>query len=291
MINSKISRNELRFFGSVVLMLIILILSGDAWSQSLLWKISEEPGATPSYLYGTIHLKDPRVFEWKDSVYRRIDLCKAFAGEIDLNAVNLAKAAELMMLPDGQTLRDRFSPTEYSMLQQAVKTCSGYDLSLFNNLKPMALIALCFLNSSSSGMIATVDELLYQKAVSCGKKISGLETIDEQVALMDKIPDSYVVEYFSNLGEQEAEFEKLIRCYQRADLDSIWLLVQDEESGIMLNDDLIRSRNYRMAERIVPLIQQQPTFIAIGSGHLPGEEGVIALLRKEGYTVEPVRIW
>jgi uncharacterized protein len=270
---------------------IVLALSGDAWSQSLLWKISGEPGAAPSYLYGTIHLKDPRVFEWKDSVYHRIDLCSAFAGEIDLNAVNLAKAAGLMMLPKGQTLRDRFTPAEYSMVQQAVKTCSGYELSLFNNLKPVALIALCYLNNSSAGLEATVDELLYQKAVSDGKNISGLETIEEQVALLDKIPDSYVVEYFSNLGEQETEFEKLIRCYQRADLDSIWLLVQDEESGVMLNDDMIRSRNYRMAERILPLIRQQTTFIAIGSGHLPGEEGVIALLRKEGYAVEPVRIW
>ena len=291
MIKSKTSRKKHDFFGSVVLILIIHALSVDAWSQSLLWKISGETGEAPSYVYGTIHLKDPRVFEWKDSVYHRIDLCEAFAGEIDLNAVNLSKAAGLMMLPKGQTLRDRFTPLEYSMVQQAIKTCSGYDLSLFNNLKPVALIALCYLNNSSSGLEATVDELLYRKAVSGGKKISGLETIEEQVALMDKIPDSYVIEYFSNLGEQETQFEKLIRCYQRADLDSIWLLLQDEEAGVMLNEDLIRSRNYRMVERIIPLLRQQPTFIAIGSGHLPGEEGVIAQLRKEGYIVEPVLIW
>jgi uncharacterized protein len=288
MIKNKALRRGSRFFHTIFM---LLAFSSHAWTQSLLWKVTGRTGEAPSYLYGTIHLKDPRVFEWKDSVYNKIDLCRAFAGEIDLNAVNLSKAAELMLLPHGQTLHDRFTQVEYSMLQQAVKTCSGYDLSLFDNLKPIALIALCYLNNSSSGLEATVDELLYQKAATGGKKISGLESIEEQIALMDKIPDSYVIEYFSNLSEQESEFEKLIRCYQRADLDSIWLLLQDEESGVMLNDELIRSRNYRMAERIVPLISQQSTFIAIGSGHLPGAEGVIALLRKEGYTIEPVTIW
>ena len=67
--------------------------------------------------------------------------------------------------------------------------------------------------------------------------------------------------------------------------------MQDEESGALLNDELIRVRNYRMTERLIPIIKEQGTFIAIGSGHLPGAEGVIALLRKEGFVVEPVRIW
>jgi uncharacterized protein YbaP (TraB family) len=58
----------------------------------------------------------------------------------------------------------------------------------------------------------------------------------------------------------------------------------------MLNDELIRTRNIRMTERVIPLIRQKSTFIAVGSGHLPGMEGIIALLRKEGFAVEPERI-
>jgi hypothetical protein len=116
-------------------------------------------------------------------------------------------------------------------------------------------------------------------------------TAEEQIALFDKIPDSYVLEYFKNIDGQKVEFEKLISAYRSANLDSLWLLIQDEESGALLNDELITLRNYRMTERIVPLIKQQPTFVAIGTGHLPGEEGVIALLRKEGYIVEPEKLW
>ncbi len=268
-----------------------LIFPMKVISQSLLWKISGNGMASPSYLYGTIHLKDQRVFEWRDSVYIRLNRCQAFAGEIDLSLSNMMKAAALFLLPEGQTLHDRFSSEEYELVRSAVKSCSGYDLAMFDKVKPVALIAICFGQNGMQHMEATVDELLYQKAVDNEKKVIGIETVEEQVAMMDKIPDNYVVEFFENLGEQQEEFDKLIRCYRKADLDSIFILMQHEESGTLLDDELIRARNYRMAERIVPLLRQQSTFIAIGSGHLPGIEGVIALLRKEGYTVEPVPIW
>jgi hypothetical protein len=220
-----------------------------------------------------------------------MEWCDAFAGEIELSAQNLLKAAKLLLLPEGQTLHGRFSPVNYQLIKDAVKTCSGYDLTLFDRFKPASLVALCYNGGNDSGMQATVDELLYQQAVAGGKKIIGIETIEEQAALLDMIPDSYVVDFFRNMDAQDKEFEKLIRCYRRADLDSLWILMQDEESGAMLNEELIRQRNYRMAERIIPVIRQQSTFIAIGSGHLPGIEGVLSLLKKEGFLVEPVRLY
>jgi len=266
------------------------ILPVKLFSQSLLWKVTGNDIASPSFIYGTIHLKDHRVFEWKDSVYARINRCDAFAGEIELSSQNLLKATMLLILPEGQTLHDRFSPEDYQLIKSAVKTCSGYDLSLLDKFKPASLVALCYSGGDVSDLKATVDELLYQHAVAHGKNMIGIETIEEQASLLDKIPDSYVLEFFRNLEAQEREFEKLIRCYCRADLDSLWVLMQDEESGTLLNEELIRHRNFRMTERIIPIIRQQSTFIAIGSGHLPGNEGVLALLRKEGYVVEPERI-
>lgn len=275
---------------SGVFLILTVLISQQTNSQSLLWKITGNTLSSPSYLYGTIHIKDRRVFEWQDSVYARLGKCSTYAGELDLNMDNIMKAAGYMMLPDGQTLHDRFTPEEYNLVKDAVKSCSGYELALLDKLKPISLIALCFSVNSTEELEATVDELLYKKAVEGGKQVIGLETVEEQVVLLDKIPDSYVLEYFRNLDEQEKEFENLIRFYRNADLDSLWLMMQDEESGSMLNDEMIRVRNHRMTERILPLIRNQSTFIAIGSGHLPGNEGIIALLRNEGYIVEPERI-
>jgi hypothetical protein len=270
--------------------LVILSTLGTVFSQSLLWRISGNELAGESYLYGTIHIADRRVFEWKDSVYRYIDKCEVFAAELDLSMETMITIAGLMILPEGQTLHDRFSNEEYEMIKSAVKSCSGYDLSMFDKMKPPALIALCFANKQSEDLEATVDELLYRRAKSTGLNTKGIETIEEQIALFDKIPDSYVVEYFRNINDQDKELETLIRCYRKADLDSLLILIRDEESGSLLNDELIRQRNYRITERIIPLIRSQSTFISIGCGHLPGIEGVINLIRKEGFDVEPVKI-
>ena len=271
--------------------IVLMVLPVKAASQSLLWKITGNDLQAPSYLYGTIHLNDQRVFTWSEHVYAKLDRCKIFASEIDLSTENMVKAAGMMLLPEDQTLHDRFDEAEYELVRTAVKSCSGFELSLFNKVKPPALIALCYAGNRPGSMEATVDELLYRHAKTTGITTIGIETVEEQVALLDKIPDDYVLEFFKNLDKQDMEFESLIRCYSRADLDSLWLLMQDEESGAMLTDELIRLRNYRMTERVIPLIRQQSIFVAIGAGHLPGQDGIIALLRKEGFMVEAVEIW
>lgn len=292
MISSNLTRLTKWFFQKAAgLALTLFILGAGADAQSLLWKISGPAVASPSYLYGTIHLTDPRVFEWHDTVYRQLGMCRAFASELDLSMENMMKAAGMMLLPEGQTLHDRFSVEEYTMVREAVKSCSGLDLALFDKVKPAALIALCFNGKHATDMEATVDELLYRKAKADGLATYGIETVEEQIGVLDKIPDSYVVAYFRNLDKQNTELEKLIRSYRQADLDSLWLLVQDEESGALLTDEMIRMRNYRMSERIIPMINKESTFIAVGTGHLPGDEGLIALLRKAGYIVEPVKLW
>ena len=267
---------------------ICLFILPEVKSQSLLWKISGNGSNGSSYLYGTIHLTDPRVFEWKDSVYGVMDRCEAYAGEIELSMGNLMKAAGMLLLPEGQTLSARFSEADYQVLAEGIKSCSGFDLALFDRLKPPALVSLCFSKKQPGDLEATVDELLYQRAATGGKITYGIESVEEQAALLDEIPDHYVLDYFKNLNQQHAEFEMLIKAYRNADLDSIEHLITEEESGVMLNDKLIRIRNHRMAERIIPMVLKHSVFIAIGSGHLPGSEGVITLLRKAGFEVVPL---
>src|SRR5512138_3886247 len=92
----------------IIQMLLFLYGSGNLYAQSVLWKITDN-AAHVSYLYGTIHITDNRVFEWSDSVYACIEKCEVFAGEVDMSPSNLFKAASLMMLPGEETLEDRFS--------------------------------------------------------------------------------------------------------------------------------------------------------------------------------------
>lgn len=273
-------------FSRILSIFLILYGFGNLHAQSVLWKITDKT-SHESYLYGTIHITDSRVFEWSDSVFARIEKCDLFAGEIDMNPSNLLKAATLMMLPGKETLKDRFSESDYEKIRMGLKACSGYDLSLFNKLKPPALMGLCVKNDGN-GLGATVDEMLYQHAQSKGLMVNGLETIEEQIAMFDLIPDSFIVDYFNRVDELDSDMEQLIDLYCKGQLDRLYKLMMEEETDAFMNQELIVKRNHRMTERMIPLIREKSAFFAVGAGHLPGEEGIIALLKKAGFTVEPL---
>ena len=59
--------------------------------------------------------------------------------------------------------------------------------------------------------------------------------------------------------------------------------------GKEFEEEFLTKRNVRMVERLIPLVKKEPTFIAVGALHLPGEDGILALLEKEGYTIKPVK--
>jgi hypothetical protein len=274
----------------LIQILALVVLSAEnLYSQSLLWKITDGSSRI-SYLYGTIHLTDPRVFEWDDSIYACIGQCSLYAGEIDLSPTNLLRATSLMMLPGEETLKERFSSADYEMISLGLKKCSGYELSFFNRMKPPVLIGLCYESKEADRLEATVDELLYKYARSKGLLLKGLETIEEQVALFDRIPDAYIVDYFLHLDDQNAEMEQLIDLYCKGELDSLYNLMQQDESDALMNQEIITDRNHRMAERANLLLKEHSAFIAVGAGHLPGNEGIIELLKKSGFTVQPISI-
>lgn len=151
-------------------------------------------------------------------------------------------------------------------------------------------MGLCYASGEGERLDATVDELLFQYARSKGLTVKGLETIEEQVALFDHIPDAYVVDFFRHIDQNNSETEQLIDLYCRGDLDSLYNLMQEEETDALMNQEIITDRNYRMAERLEPLLWEQSVFIAVGAGHLPGNAGIIALLRKSGFTIQPIFI-
>ena len=90
-------------------------------------------------------------------------------------------------------------------------------------------------------------------------------------------------------GQGEKEMKKMLKYYMKGDLEMLEKLAAEADLGNEFETALIVERNHRMAERLIPLIKEKSTFIAVGALHLPGEEGVIKLLRKEGYTVEALK--
>jgi len=266
----------------------ILCLS-DLAAQSMLWKITGNDLKATSYIYGTIHIKDKRVFLFNDSVSAAFEKCKAVALEVDLSTENLILLSQKMILPGDQTLKDLFADEEYKLIKTVVEDVSGLGIGLFDRLKPITLLSLVMNYQFASDVDVSVDEYFYRKAKELDKEVIGIETIEEQLEIMDSIPYEYIIDYFRNIDKAQEDIENIISLYRSAQLEELLEMMQKDKSMVMISKNLLTDRNIRMAERIQPMINGQSTFIAIGAGHLPGKEGIINLLSAEGYIVEPVK--
>jgi hypothetical protein len=140
--------------------------------------------------------------------------------------------------------------------------------------------------------------VLFQRAQQAGKPLHGLETIAEQLEVFEGLPLDDQVALLRDAVEQFASIDgmndELLAAYKRQDLAA---MVAINEAAMATGDQrlagefqrrLIVDRNHRMAGRMEPWLQQGGAFVAVGALHLPGEQGLVSLLRQRGYSVRAV---
>lgn len=266
----------------------LLLIGNTGYSQSLLWRISGAE-AGPSYLFGTIHIKDKRVFELSDSVLLAQERCSSTVLELDLSSQTNADIAQLMLLPHGRTLADIYSAGELAQIEDIIHSRTGMSMQSFMHLKPVALLSLVAESYFSTDMPYSLDEHLQKRAQTLGKPVIGLETVTEQFTALASISHSIIYDYLTDTASTEQLMLPMLSAYLSADLVQLSALMAQDSLMVTYNNELVVRRNHKMAERISPIIKSQSSFIAVGAGHLAGDEGLIALLRQQGYQIEPVR--
>ena len=271
-------------------------LGAQAQYNSLLWKISGNGLKEPSFLYGTMHTSDARVFSFSQKVMPDFNETKAYAMELDpKEAFNMSLVAKLMM-GKGHSLKSMIPEREYAILDSIIQVQIGYPVKLFDNVAPVFTMTileagqLSLSDSSIEGNKEVLDMYFYKLAKKKKKKIIGIETVDEQLSALNSL--SYT-EQADLLVNEIRSFEKdtsqgtdLVRFYLTQQLDSLASNDVDAQMPEKFYKALVTDRNIRMANRIEQFIAERSTFIAIGALHLPKETGVINLLRKKGFTVE-----
>lgn len=171
----------------------------------------------------------------------------------------------------------------------AVFTCSAKEILPFQkrwNTKSAPAKAFC----ADQVQPETEFTKLAQKH---GLEVLGLETIDDQINAIDKEPlDSQLhslVKMVQNFDSVKQVMAKLMEVYKLRDIDSVYRFMQTAGMDEDFTTTMITRRN----EKWIPLMQKamadQPVFFAVGAGHLGGTEGVISLLRKQGYRLTPVK--
>jgi uncharacterized protein YbaP (TraB family) len=256
--------------------------------NALLWKVTGKSLLKPSFLFGTIHLQDQRVFNFNDSLYSFIKAADGFAMEIHPDSV----VAALMQKADDEAsdklLKQQLTKEEFNQLSRKLRKELGIDANKLT-LKEAYLLKdhLSKPEPRADDMPTFVDAYLFGMARNQGKEIVGLEKASDQVNMLDDIKGDFNVrELLRNMKKDRSLTEKLVQLYIREDLQAIHNLMSYMPEEV--EDKLLNMRNQVMVQKMDSLIQSKSFVVAVGTAHLPGKKGIIELLREKGYTVEPV---
>lgn len=256
--------------------------------NALLWKVTGNSLLKPSFLFGTIHLQDKRVFNFSDSLYSFLRHADGFAMEIHPDSVIAAVMKNQDEKAKETLLKRHLKKGDYEMLSRKLKKDFGIDAGKLTVHDAYLLKEhLAKPEPRKDDMPTFVDAYLFGIARNQGKEIAGLEKADDQMLMLDEIQGELDVRAIVNGMKKEKEFlEQLVQLYIKEDLQAISKLMSylPEET----EDKLLTRRNHVMAARMDSLIKLKSFVVAVGTAHLPGKEGIIELLRKKGYTVEPV---
>ena len=164
---------------------------------------------------------------------------------------------------------------------------------MFQSMKPAFLEAMLYPKMMPCKTITGVEEELMKLAKENKKEILGLETMAFQASVFDSIPyDEQAMELLKSIDSIDVYkkyFDTMLYVYQSQQLKEIENLFSKTEFGMEENQDiLLYNRNRNWIGQLKPIMKSKPVFVAVGAGHLVGEKGLIALLRKEGYIVRPI---
>lgn len=284
---------QVRFLLLSLILFPLSIPAASAQTNSLLWEISGNGLAQPSYLYGTIHIQDARVFQYGEPVKKALESSSAVVGELTFDTASMMQAMLKAMLPSSTSLIDILGEKDYKYVKsQLEKRLDPMTAMIAERMKPFFISAIVSMKSFESDSAMALDMYLQTYAKQNGKKVLGLETMLEQMAFIDSISleeqGKMLVQGLKMMGKNDKAMTQMINLYLDQNLDQ--LLVETKKMGNEGNfeDKLLRKRNINMANRLVPIAEKQTAFFAVGAAHLPGEEGVINLLRKKGYTLKPI---
>ena len=289
-----------------VLLLLILLAIPVAEARGLdsvirpaLIELDTEP---PSWLFGTIHLPDPRVTRLHPEAASAFERADAVYTEIPMDSRSTLQMGLESLRSDGRTLRDVLPRATWQRLDERMKRIQPQlGATLLLPMKTWAVYGSMLLLESQMQYpdLRPLDWQLYRKASEAGKTVGGLEQLEEQTRIFEGLSESeqqhMLLELLDEMDRfdlrRESMTEFMIQWYLSGDYmrfeELLEAMPMASNPGLRkkLEKQLVYDRNARFAKRIAEKIRDNPGksfFFAIGMGHLGGERGIQALLDEAG---------
>ncbi len=281
---------------ALLLSILPMMLAADqdqSTDRALFWSIQRD-GKPVGYLLGTIHSEDPRVLDFSEDFLHKLKANTVFAMELVPDLPTLARLTEYMRYPPGQTLEATIGVDRFNALSSAL---SDYKIptEFVSRMKPWAAMMTLSTPPAKTGFF--MDLSLSLRASGGGLKVVGLETLEQQLSFLESMPVSMQLTLLDQAIAESSRVnqahEQMVTVYLENNLAELQILsveqlqaVGDAASDYFMNLG-IHARNVRMAESLLAQLANNKVFVAVGALHLPGEGGLLNILRQRGFELSP----
>ena len=257
-------------------------------SNSLFWEFSHpQDRKAASAIVGTIHMAIPqtdpifqRICQWID----RYDRVFTEAPLHDYTREYLSKN----ILVDPFLWKKYWTRHKKERIRKSILKSFKVDIDYHLSIRPMFILTLIYGQIMPEAGSMSLDHKIWTYSQQKGKKIDGLETVEEQVRIMQKLPLDTEYRQLWHLSRNTKKVRKkfyiLLETYCDEDIGG---LLKKTRSSLGTNKRiLLHERNERMVERMIKVHHETPSLFSFGAAHLAGNKGVLALLKRHGYIVK-----
>ncbi len=282
----------------VLLLLLVIFCGSTSYAQkqtsnSLLWEISGNGLQQPSFLFGTIHMICKEDFILSETAKQKFNSSKQVYLELDMDDPQLQMTMmQQLQLPSNESLKNKFDESDFKALDSFLMKELNMNLAVFDQFKPMMVMSLLAQRVLSCAEMESYEINFVKMATEQKKELLGLEKVEDQLAVFDAIPDSLEIRSIMNMvndfDAQKKEFNRMSTIYKSQDLEALYQLIAESPEMMGSQELLLDRRNRNWIPVMDSAMKKTSTFFAVGAGHLGGNQGVLELLRKQGYLLRLV---
>ena len=270
--------------------------NGQVTKNALLWEVKSKDVKTTSYLYGTMHLMDADLFYFPKKLEKLLLKSDVLCMEIaDVNDPDLSPDALFLK---NETLADYFSDLQMDSIYRWAEKSLLMNKEQFNTnfIKAKPFLLLQFILQSSLPENTKSYEKEFENLAKNNKKtIEGLESVTQQLELFTRLSrveqTEMVMSSLRDEANSKSSFQEMQKIYLSQNIDDLYIFMKKESgSPVISSRAFLEDRNQKWIPQMERMMGNKSVFFAVGAAHLGGQEGVIELLIKKGYTLTPIKL-
>jgi len=270
---------------------------GNGYNNSLIYKIQSDTNTV--YILGSLHALAeeyyPLTRSFTYSYYNSQKIIFEVDPEILFSTTPKPEIEKQSMFGNGMTLKKALTPKTYGLLNKKLRTMgiNPKDVEKYKIWKMYMLVGSTLDSAKDFRPDLGIERYFYQKAKDAGKPTGGLETLQDQLNIFNKLSlkdqEALLLEVLQDGKAQEKRFVQMVKSWHQGNLDGMERFVETFKAYPKFYEAILVRRNQNWVPQIEKFLEDtQNYFVIVGVAHLAGEDGLIALLQNRGYTLERV---